>query len=87
MPWQVGKFDFRLRLRKGDKTEICMAKVRLKFVTNTQTAKISGPLSTFKVPLEQSVTVSRFACIRFLLKPFCVFSPQSVKHIQFTEIG
>ena len=59
-----------------------MAKLHLGLVTNLS-VKISGPLSTFKVPLEQTVTVSGFACIRFLRKPFCGFSPQGVKQIQF----
>ena len=46
--------------------------------------QLSGCLSIPKVPLEQTVT--GFDCIRFLLKPFCVFAPRGVKRIQLAGI-
>lgn len=47
---------------------------------------LEGFSSRFKVPLEQT-DVTGTACTRFWLKPFCVFAPQGIEHIQFARIG
>ena len=59
--------------------------LHLGYVTR-QLLTFSGLLRILKEPLKQTDT-TRFARFRFGLKPFRIFTPQIIEHIQFARIG